>query len=563
MAETAEPMMDHPDFRPEKTWTTHDGLTRAKHCCIQTLHWCRNNLLLILTIAGVFMGLILGFTIRLAQPSQIAIMLISFPGDVLMRMLKMLILPLIVSSLITGLASLDAKASGKMGLRAIVYYFTTTFAAIILGIILVVSIHPGNRQLKPENELGDTENDDRQVTSLDAFMDLFRNIFPENLIQTCFQHTRTHYKNVNRTRIEHREIPIANLTAFGDLTLDTVNATLELLVGGKILNMTEGENSTSFETEIKYVEHVRYHPIQDGINVLGIIGFCTAFGILLSKMGKRAQLMVDFFNILNEIVMKMVIIIMWYSPVGIMFLICGKILQLDDPEEVGQRLGLYMVTVLSGLFIHALITLQVMYFVIVRKNPLRFYYGMLQAWVTALGTASSSATLPITFQCLEDNLHVDKRVTRFVLPVGATINMDGTALYEAVAPVFIAQMNGIDLSFGQLITVSLTATCASIGAASIPSAGLVTMMMVLTSVGLPVEDIGLILAVDWFLDRVRTSVNVLGDSIGAGIVAHLSRHELEAQDREKIEDVEMNQVEDLKEDAEVEEMQTLTDKPTS
>uniref|UniRef100_A0A4W3JK21 Amino acid transporter n=1 Tax=Callorhinchus milii TaxID=7868 RepID=A0A4W3JK21_CALMI len=146
----------------------------------------------------------------------------------------------------------------------------------------------------------------------------------------------------------------------------------------------------------------------------------------------------------------------------------------------------------------------------------------------------SAGTLPVTFRCLEENLGIDKRVTRFVLPVGATINMDGTALYEAVAAIFIAQMNGIYLDAGQIVTVSLTATLASVGAASIPSAGLVTMLLILTAVGLPTQDISLLVAVDWLLDRLRTSVNVVGDSFGAGIVYHLSRLELEQLDAQHL-----------------------------
>ncbi|XP_078286613.1 excitatory amino acid transporter 2-like [Rhinoraja longicauda] len=145
----------------------------------------------------------------------------------------------------------------------------------------------------------------------------------------------------------------------------------------------------------------------------------------------------------------------------------------------------------------------------------------------------SAGTLPVTFRCLEENLHIDRRVTRFVLPIGATINMDGTALYEAVAAIFIAQLNGIDLDPGQVVTVSLTATLASVGAASIPSAGLVTMLLILTAVGLPTHDISLLVAVDWLLDRMRTSVNVIGDSFGAGIVHHLSAGELAAIDAQQ------------------------------
>ncbi|KAF5895114.1 excitatory amino acid transporter 2-like, partial [Clarias magur] len=263
-----------------------------------------------------------------------------------------------------------------------------------------------------------------------------------------------------------------------------------------------------------------------GMNVLGLIGFFIAFGICMGKMGERGKIMSEFFNILNEIIMKMVSMIMWYSPVGIASLICGKIAAIGDLEAVAQQLGMYMVTVIVGLIIHGGIILPIIFFSVTRKNPFTFYSGIFQAWITALGTASSAGTLPVTFRCLEENLKIDKRVTRFVLPIGATINMDGTALYEAVAAIFIAQMNGIELDGGQIATVSMTATLASVGAASIPSAGLVTMLLILTAVGLPTQDISLLVAVDWLLDRMRTSINVVGDSFGAGIVDFLSRAEL-------------------------------------
>ncbi|KAG5832325.1 hypothetical protein ANANG_G00289900 [Anguilla anguilla] len=414
-----------------------------------------------------------------------SLMIISFPGDILMRMLKMLILPLIISSLITGLAGLDARSSGRMGTRAMVYYMSTTIIAAVLGVILVIGIHPGNPKLRGGHVSYVSKN--QEVSSLDAFMDLIRNLFPENLVQACFQQVQTVAKKVSVA----------------------------------VENQTEPVVVTKKKLEFK-----------GGMNVLGLIGFFITFGICMGKMREKARLMCEFFNILNEIIMRMVTMIMWYSPLGIASLICGKIAAIGDLEVVAQQLGLYMVTVMVGLMIHGGIILPLIFFCVTRKNPFTFYSGIFQAWITALGTASSAGTLPVTFRCLEENLKIDKRVTRFVLPIGATINMDGTALYEAVAAIFIAQMNAIHLDGGQIVTVSMTATLASVGAASIPSAGLVTMLLILTAVGLPTQDISLLIAVDWLLDRMRTSINVVGDSFGAGIVDFLSRAELAEFDGE-------------------------------
>ncbi|XP_062566675.1 excitatory amino acid transporter-like [Saccostrea cucullata] len=532
MEKEKEQVSDGPDNKPSDG--KNSRLARLKRLKmgkkVKSCHsWGKENLLLVLTIGGVFAGIILGIGLRAAEPSKGAIRLIAFPGDILMRMLKMMILPLIVSCMITGLTSMDVHSSGKMGLRGVVYYFVTTFLAIVLGIILVIAIHPGDKSNMPEEDEDAEKLGDDRVSSLDAFLDLIRNIFPDNIIQASFQHIRTTYID---KKAKSKVYFTASLQDAIDLNLtDKVNMSLGMALNEKWqelirLNKSDQFNSTRLYYKEPYVFTAQKQSLNNGINVLGIIGFFTAFGMILSKMGEKGKPMVEFFAILNHIIMEMVNIIMWYSPIGIMFLVCGKILDIEDPSEMMQRLGMYMLTVILGLFIHAFITLSLVYFAATRRNPFHILRGVLQALVTAFGTGSSSATLPITFRCLEETLHIDSRVTRFILPIGATINMDGTALYEAVGPIFIAQMNDINLSFGQIVVVSLTATCASIGAASIPSAGLITMLMVLTSVGLPTDDISLILAVDWFLDRIRTAINVLGDSYGAAIVAHLSREEL-------------------------------------
>ncbi|XP_041487085.1 excitatory amino acid transporter 1 [Microtus oregoni] len=461
------------------------------------------NAFVLLTVTAVIVGTILGFALRPYKMSYREVKYFSFPGELLMRMLQMLVLPLIISSLVTGMAALDSKASGKMGMRAVVYYMTTTIIAVVIGIIIVIIIHPG----KGTKENMHREGKIVQVTAADAFLDLIRNMFPPNLVEACFKQFKTSYEK------RSFKVPLqAN----------------ETLLGAVISNVSEAMETLTRIRE----EMVPVPGSVNGVNALGLVVFSMCFGFVIGNMKEQGQALRDFFDSLNEAIMRLVAVIMWYAPLGILFLIAGKIVEMEDMGVIGGQLAMYTVTVIIGLLIHAVIVLPLLYFLVTRKNPWVFIGGLLQALITALGTSSSSATLPITFKCLEENNGVDKRITRFVLPVGATINMDGTALYEALAAIFIAQVNNFDLNFGQIITISITATAASIGAAGIPQAGLVTMVIVLTSVGLPTDDITLIIAVDWFLDRLRTTTNVLGDSLGAGIVEHLSRHELKNRDVE-------------------------------
>ncbi|CAF0916624.1 unnamed protein product [Adineta ricciae] len=466
----------------------------CQQCCSKEN--LKEQALLIATVTAVVLGIVVGISLRgLKCPgdervngcriTKEDISYIEFPGKIFIDILKMLILPLIVSSIISALAQLDAQSSGKMGARALVYYLGTTLIASIIGIILVLSIRPGTRgatvDIKPDAK--STEG-----RTIDTVLDLFRNLFPDNIMEATFRSYATSL---------------------------TKNVTSVVLPDGTTYNKT---------TLIPKVEK------RDGINVLGLLLFCIIFGIIISRLKKKTLILKQFFEALLEVVMQLVRIAMLYGPIGIFFLIAAKMLEMDNLADFVGSLGLYMVTVLAGLFIHGLIILPLLLFIITRINSFKYIRGMSQALVTAFGTASSSATLPVTYQCVELKNHIDPRVSRFVLPLGATVNMDGTALYEAVAAIYIAQLKGIPLNAVKIIVTSLTSTLASVGAASIPQAGLVTMVIVLNALGLPSDEVKTIYAVDWLLDRFRTTINVFGDSIGCAIVQHLSRKELAALD---------------------------------
>uniref|UniRef100_A0AAY4DMI8 Amino acid transporter n=1 Tax=Denticeps clupeoides TaxID=299321 RepID=A0AAY4DMI8_9TELE len=469
---------------------------------------CQQNGLLILSVLAVVIGCLLGFFLRSKGLTEQEVKYFQFPGELLMRMLKMLILPLVVSSLMSGLAALDAKCSSRLGLITISYYLWTTFLAVVVGIVMVSIIHPGGVAQKEDSE----DSGKPIMSSADALLDLIRNMFPANLVQATFQQYRTNSVPIMKT---------PKTTVSQGLTEST---TRRPLIYG--IQDDNGSDIQNFQLDLTPPPDVVFRTLpgtSEGMNVLGIVIFSATMGIMLGRMGPNGSALVNFCQSLNEAVLKIVAIVIWYFPFGIVFLVAGKILEMSDPSAMGKKLGFYAVTVVMGLILHGLFILPSMYFFITKKSPIVYIRGILQALLISLATSSSSATLPITFKCLLENNHIDRRIIRFVLPVGATINMDGTALYEAVAAIFIAQVNNYELDFGQIITISITATAASIGAAGIPQAGLVTMVIVLTSVGLPTDDITLIIAVDWALDRFRTMVNVMGDALATGIMAHICR----------------------------------------
>ncbi|XP_020026585.2 neutral amino acid transporter B(0) isoform X1 [Castor canadensis] len=438
-------------------------------CCgswDQVRRCLRANLLVLLTVVAVVAGVALGLGISAARgavpldPKDL--MAFSFPGELLLRLLRMIILPLVVCSLIGGAASLDPSALGRLGAWALLFFLVTTLLASALGVGLALALQPGATNASVWNTHAFKEAP-KEV--LDSFLDLVRNIFPSNLVSAAFRSYSTLY--------EQRE-----------------NGTKILPVGQEV----------------------------EGMNILGLVVFAIVFGVALRKLGPEGELLIRFFNSFNDATMVLVSWIMWYAPVGILFLVAGKIVEMKDVGQLFAILGKYILCCLLGHAIHGLLVLPLIYFIFTRKNPYHFLWGILTPLATAFGTSSSSATLPLMMKCVEEKNGVARHISRFILPIGATVNMDGAALFQCVAAVFIAQLNGQSLDFVKIITILVTATASSVGAAGIPAGGVLTLAIILEAVSLPVKDISLILAVDWLVDRSCTILNVEGDAFGAGLL---------------------------------------------
>ncbi|MCK5407340.1 MAG: dicarboxylate/amino acid:cation symporter [Candidatus Krumholzibacteria bacterium] len=397
-------------------------------------------------IIGMAAGVVVGLTINessavpsaIKTPFSVIFTPIIGPiGQIFIKLLMMLIVPLIMASMITGVARVgDIRKLGGLGAKTFLYYLVTTFASVLVGLILVNILRPG-----------------------------------------------------------------AGAPTIGGDVPDVVRT--QVTIGSVLLNMIPA-NPVKAMAEMQ---------------ILPLIVFSLLFGAVLTTIGNKGRPLIDLFESLNAAMMKLTDWVIRLAPYGVFALLAAVVA--ESGPGIFANLGKYMATVLLGLAFHALVTLPILLKLVGGANPKRYFEKVATALTTAFSTASSSATLPLTIDCVETKAKVAPRVSSFVLPLGATINMDGTALYESVAAVFIAQVYGIDLSFGQQVLIFLTATLAAIGAAGIPSAGLVTMAIVLNAVGLPLEGIGMILAVDRILDMCRTSVNVWGDTVGCTVVARL------------------------------------------
>lgn len=382
----------------------------------------------------ILLGLILGISAGLILPNAAWLTNLSKPvGTIFLNAIRMVIVPLVFSSLVVGAASVgDVKKLGRMGGKTIAYYLVTTAFAVTLGLILGNLIDPGIGMTVPE---GATYAAGTPVPAADV---------------------------------------IVNLIPFNPL-----NA----LVTG---------------------------------NMLQIIVFALFVGVGIALVGEKAEPVAKFFDGFAEVTYKIVSFIMEIAPIGVFALIV-PVVQTNGPQVL-MPLGKVIAAVYIGCILHASIVYSLAVKTLGNMSPVKFFKGFVPAMTVAFTTCSSAGTLPVSMKMAEENLGVSKEVTAFVQPLGATINMDGTALYQGVCALFVAQVYGMDLSIGQQLTVVLTATLASIGTAGVPGAGLIMLTLVLTSVGLPLEGIALIAGIDRILDMARTTVNVVGDASAAVIV---------------------------------------------
>ncbi|KAL0118765.1 hypothetical protein PUN28_009439 [Cardiocondyla obscurior] len=452
---------------------------------LKLISWFLKHKLIIMTLIGVTIGISSGMSLkRSGKWSQRDITYIKFPGEIFIRVVNCLIVPLITSSIIS--ATYNLIRSGPIGLMAIYYYLTTTTIGITLGVVLVETIRPGE---SIKNEKVETPPLTKNLM-IDTFLDLFRNLLPENLIEACMYQYQTVLEQPDNTSVPIEEWPITN----------------------------------------EYVA---------GTNVIGLVFQSLILGLAIGKIGAKGKPLSDLFNSLSDIMMKIMKWITLMAPVGVTFLIAGRMLEIDDFSDIIHHFGLYLVTVFTGLILQGFIILPFIHWIITHKSPYKIIYKLGPAFATAIGTSSSSATIPYTMKSLED-LGINPKITKFIIPIGAATNMDGIALYEAISAIFIIQLRGLQFPLLKIIIVSITCTLSCVGAAGIPSGGYSMLIVVLNSIGVPIEDVAMIIAVDWIIDRFRTIINVIEDALGASIIFHFSKKHLEQELEDEMYPLETN-----------------------
>ncbi len=530
-----------PDIPVTSSAADPSGRAGHKHL----LSWIVAAILASTAVGGWFPGLAVKFAIL---------------GDLFLNSLMMIVVPLIVFSMIAGVTGLgDIRNLGSIGRRTVLYYLATTGISVLIGMILVNIIQPGKGispgEKHPETGYLLSGESSRTVTLQDDAWDktnynqnymlilldqdvhgIIESISERSVTVKLWESSRSsdsfYITAEDGTRLPFYRVDGKLVSAEPELAASGTGIEVTLAIAGKLRGKEESDVMGTLgevlagnkETDKQGLIPSNIFTAMVQMDILPLIVFSLLIGAALSVLGKRVRPTIEIISTLNDAVMQLVHWIMIVAPVGIFGLIAARIGHAGGfggflPELVA--LGKYSFTVLLGLAIHGCVVLPLILKFIGKRKPGAYARGVGAALLNAFSTASSSATLPLTIQGVEEENGISNRTSSFVLPLGATVNMDGTALYEAIAAIFIAQIYGIPMDPVLQGVIFLTATLAAIGAAGIPEAGLVTMLIVLKAVGLPIEGIGLLLTIDWLMDRFRTTVNVWGDSVGAGVVETL------------------------------------------
>jgi Na+/H+-dicarboxylate symporter len=415
------------------------------------LHW---QILIAIVLAVIVGSFVKANTTDTFAPNIFGVPFVAifdYVGTMFLNALKMIIVPLITSSIIVGVAGIGSGGNlGALGGKTLIFYATTTLAAILVGLVIINAVQPGIADGQPAGEMLALEADSTDISSrvegkgVGDVAEVFKRMVPPNIVKAA----------------------------------------------------AEGQ-------------------------MLGMIFFALLFGYFMTHLAHQfAEPLFNFWNGVFHVMMSMTEFIMKFAPIGVFALVAE--VMATAGFKAAEPLAIFALCVIGALALHAFGTLPLMLRFIGKVKPYKTMAGVSPAMLTAFSTASSSATLPVTMDCVEDNLGVSNKISSFVLPLGATVNMNGTALYECAAAIFLAQAYGLDLSFGQQFAVVVIALLTSIGVAGVPSASLVAIAIILGAIGLPMEAIGVLMVFDRLLDMCRTSVNIWGDACCATIVARLS-----------------------------------------
>ncbi|MEX0967326.1 MAG: dicarboxylate/amino acid:cation symporter [Bacteroidia bacterium] len=419
-------------------------------------------------------------------------------GTIFINLLKLIAVPLVLFSIIKGISGLsDVTKLGRIGIKTLGIYLITTVLAVSIGLGLVNAIQPG-KLLSEDQRLQNRIEYENWVAGKEGV-----EILDDKQI-----------------------VPAAGLSDTANLPEAEKTAEIDEFVKEKIESAEKVKETSPLQFLVDMVPSNIFLSLNDNSLMLQVIFFAIFFGItLLLIPGTHAEPVIAFITGINEVFLKMVDIVMKGAPFFVFALLAGTLSDLagNDPtsvNEVFKGLGWYALVVFAGLALVVIVVYPVILTTFIKRlSYTGFFKAIGPAQMLAFSTSSSAATLPVTMDCVQDNLGVSRDVSSFVLPVGATVNMDGTSLYQAVAVVFLAQFHMVDLTLGQQLTIVLTATLASIGSAAVPSAGLIMLIIVLDSVGLNPAWIAIIFPVDRILDMCRTVVNVTGDATVATLIA--------------------------------------------